>query len=316
MAPGITALAPAPGGTRAHLVLTGGADKAALVFDVAQGRVAARLLPLHGKRVTDVAWHPSPEASDALFTASADGTVKAWARVGAAGASADVAEYAPSATLRPHGGREVTGLAMHPLGTYAASCGRDGAWAFSDTHAGRVLASVPVEGAVGLEALRFHPDGVLLGIAGSDGRVRVFDVRDQTCAVAFGAGTAGVSALAFSENGYHVASASAEGAVLWDLRKVTAAQDPVKTWAPSAAGAAATAVAFDFSGAFLAAGAADGSVAVWETKDAFAQLGATLRHQAGAVSGLAWGAASRTLTSTGATDRAMHVYALGSAPTS
>ena len=114
-----------------------------------------------------------------------------------------------------------------------------------------------------------------------------------------------MGALSFSENGFYMASASDDASVrLWDLRKLACFQ--TLQLAGNVTAAAATAVAFDFSGGFLAAGFGDGGVAVWSSKD-WAQLVGAREHSA-RVTGLGWGAHARELYSS-SMDRALIVYA-------
>ncbi len=50
--------------------------------------------------------------------------------------------------------------------------------------------------------------------------IRIWEVKQQKNVASFADHTAPVSCLAFSENGYHMASAAADGVKLWDLRKL------------------------------------------------------------------------------------------------
>lgn len=110
-----------PAHAGAGVVLTGGADRTALLFSTAQGRVLARLEG-HAKRVSAVAAHPTHPV---LLTGSGDATVKLWSAAGGDGA------WALAATLRAHRG-EVSGVSPHPLFPYAASVARDGTLAVHD----------------------------------------------------------------------------------------------------------------------------------------------------------------------------------------
>jgi len=63
--------------------------------------------------------------------------------------------------------------------------------------------------------------------------IRIWEVKQQKNVASFADHTAPVSALAFSENGYHMASAAADGVKLWDLRKLK-----VFKWVPRRAAGA------------------------------------------------------------------------------
>ena len=140
VAGGIVALAASslPAHAGGGVVLTGGADRTALLFSTAQGRVLARLEG-HSKRVSAVAVHPTHPL---LLTGSGDATVKLWAAAGAAGS-----EWSLAATLRAHRG-EVVAVSPHPLHPFAASVGRDGTLGVHDltVRACRGWEAVPREG--------------------------------------------------------------------------------------------------------------------------------------------------------------------------
>lgn len=346
--PGITALATASsagiGGSpdllgRGHMVLTGGADRSVLLYDTAAGAVAARMEHATSRgAVAAVAFHPH---RDVLYSAGGDGAVRAWANVSIPPPSglAVGGSYRAAATLRPHA-RDVIALAAHPHGDLVAAVAKDGAWSLSDAAAGRVLAVVAGDGSPDSAAAGasyscggLHPDGLLLCAGGADGDVRVFDLREMKVVAELGAGVDGgaprkpVTALAFSENGYTMATGSAGGVVrIWDLRKVASAravlhsrprataEEAAAAVAAGVAGAGAAAVSalsFDFSGHFLASGAANGSLVAWDVRADFAPL-LTAGDAEGAITGLGWAHGGRSLYSV-SMDRGLRVYAAAGA---
>lgn len=100
-------------------------------------------------------------------------------------------------------------VSLHPTGDYFASASANGSWAFADLSSTRVLASVaaPVDGEA-IHAASFHPDGLIFGSGTSTGKVRVWDMKTLGNVASFGDHTAPVRSIAFSENGFYMASAS------------------------------------------------------------------------------------------------------------
>jgi pre-mRNA-processing factor 19 len=333
--PGVTALAAVNPATacpelagRAQMVLTGGADRSVLLYDTAKGAVAARLEGATSRgSVTALSFHPS---RDVLLSGGGDGAVRVWSNVSVpppAGMAVG-GSYAAAHTLRPHS-RDVVALAVHPAGEYAVSLAREGAWAVSDIAGGRVLSVVAEADAtaagVGFTSGGLHPDGLLLCGGCGDGAVRVYDLREmKRVAELPQPGGGPITALAFSENGYTMATGSGEGLLrLWDLRKVSpvrallqarpaaTAAEAEAALAGGAAGAGVSALAFDFSGQFLASGGADGSVVLWHAAQDYAPLLTPARSD-GAVTGVAWARGGRTLYTT-SMDRTLRVYGTGAA---
>lgn len=320
-APGITAVAVHPAADKAHLVLTGGVDKAALLFDTEAGRVLARAEG-HGKRVSAVAWHPH---RDVFFTASHDSCVRIWSNT-TLPATSYGGSYAAAATLRPHrsgpGAHEITALSAHPLGDFILTASRDGSWAMCDAAAGAVVLHAPPAADAApyaIESAQLHVDGMLLLAGCGDGQVRVFDVRTGSAAATLAGHVAGspVGAIACSENGYYVATGGADGQVrVWDLRHVTctktlaaaapdAHDEAAVTAAAAAPGHGITALAFDPAGSFVAAGTSAGAVVTWESK-AWAPIGPIRKDATAAITGLQWVSWGHRLVSS-SMDRALRV---------
>lgn len=284
---GITCLDLHP--SKPNLVLTGGVDKTAIVFDRdTQAQVAT--LSGHTKRVTDACFHPTKEL---LLTSSADKTARVWQAVeGGEG-------YKVAHVLDDHEG-EVVGATVHATGDFVATASKDKSWAFYDINRGRLLRHVKNEEyAEGYKCVRFHPDGLILGTGTGDALVRIWDMKQAANVANFKGHEGGVNALAFSENGYYMASAGEDGyARLWDLRKLTNFDN-----LPIGEGAASS-VAFDFSGSYLAAGGKN-CTKVFAVKT-WGEL-ATYDGYGGSVTGLKFGKSAGFLA-TCSMDRTVRFY--------
>jgi len=146
-------------------------------------------------------------------------------------------------------------VAAHPTGSYAAIISSNASWGLVAFGAemstlcelSRVMPDNPSEAPSA--PLKFHPDGLILATptTSSQGHiVRIWDVKEQKSVHSFEGHAAPISCVAFSENGYYMASSSTDTTVkIWDLRKLT----EFKT-INNCDGV--TALAFDRSGKYLA----------------------------------------------------------------
>lgn len=327
---GVTALAlQSVEGAGAPLLLSGGSDKTAILSNRDTGAVVARLAE-HSKRVTDVAFHPKAAT---IFTSSADKTVKVWS------ARAEK-RFESRGTSSVHSAA-VTSVAVHPTGDYLVSASLDGSWAILDVASGltclrQVRASDgssetggPGAGGTAVLGGRLHPDGLILAtsLSTSTGAlsaddvdddsplgvqagatttnvVKIWDIRQQSSVAVFAdhAGPVSSNGLQFSENGYYLATGSADGNLrVWDLRKLQC----VKT---IDVGSPVTSVGFDYSGLYLAAGfgsAGGYGVEVYSTKDKnWGSVKSLSSIHLKAISALAWSRDSRFLV-TGSLDRSI-----------
>ena len=242
------------------VVLTGGADGVAHVVDGATGECIATLKEGgHSKKITSVA---SVGGTGRCLTASsADGTVRLW----------DVQSSSCSSTIKDAG---VLSVDVHPSGgfsNYFYSMSPN-AWAMFDIQRGDCLVRVanPDAATTPYTAGALHPDGLVYATGGQNGIITVWESRSQSLAgtIARKDGDKNVigeavSAIAFSENGYHMASADGEGVKVWDLRKLSCIH---QLSAPSA-----TAVAYDHSGLFLGVGSAN-AVGIYGAKQKYEKL--------------------------------------------
>jgi len=202
--PGILSLDLHP--TNQDLVLTGGMDKTAILFNRRTGRKDATLVG-HTKKVNAVRFHPT---SDVLMTGSADNTVKIWTKGGDS--------YKPHHNITLHTA-EVVGLSLHATNEYLVSASKDKTWAFHNIETGKSLLQVPDVEDSPLTCVMLHPDGLILVTGTEDSLIRVWDLKSLKNVATFRGHKGGIADLKFSENGFYLASSAQDNALkLWDLR--------------------------------------------------------------------------------------------------
>jgi len=200
----------------------------------------------------------------------------------------------------------VVSSAIHPCGDYLITCAENCTWAFNNLATSSCLRIVHEEKLQNAKftALGVHPDGLLLGIGVSTnhtGSFYIYDVKDQKL-VANCAHEHPVTSVAFSPNGYYLATADVEGYTrMWDLRKL--ARGSFHTIDPhSSSDPCVNEVVFDGSGRYL--GIADSVVRVYQVKKNVIN---TLSAHTSSVTGLRFGPAVSFLAST-SMDRTLKFY--------
>lgn len=137
--------------------------------------------------------------------------------------------------------------------------------------------------------MAFHPDGHLLAAGGVDGTIKLYTVTTSELAHTFPA-TASQPAISmeFSENGTWLCSAQEGSSIvtIWDLRKLSSltTQDM---------GTPVNAIAFDYTGQFLAAGG-PGGLLVKQYDKKSKKWSEPLRKAVSAAN-VQWGAQAKTL---------------------
>ncbi|CAJ0846168.1 16108_t:CDS:2 [Entrophospora sp. SA101] len=192
------------------LVLTGGVDKKALIYNLEEGKVVSQLKG-HTKKITNVLWREKAEAgeSDIVFTASADKSVRIWNNTKKG--------YKTSSTISIHNA-EVTSIALNPTKDYLVSVSEDSTWGFHDIATAQTLVKIENR----YSCVKFHPDGLILGTGTNDSVVRIWDIKAQQNVATMEGHTGKVKSLSFSENGYYLATSSEDNLIkIWDLRKQT-----------------------------------------------------------------------------------------------
>lgn len=283
--PGITCLALHP--LYGNLVLTGGMDKKAALFDRQAEQVVATYKG-HTKRITDVVLHPT---RDVAITSSADATVRVWNTSDAS---------APLSTYTKHT-KDVQSLALHPTGDCLVTSSLDATWALSDLATGRTFLQVDDPNKLAINTAQIHPDGLLLGTGGAGRTVYIWDIKEAKSVAEFVGHTGTVNNMAFSENGYYMATTAEDNTVrLWDLRMKKVLNFKTFEYEGSYG---PRAVAFDYSGTYMAVAGKDVRVYVVKQWDELCVLDSNTAP----VTDVAWGPSAHYLAST-SLDRHLSYY--------
>ncbi|CAI5742001.1 unnamed protein product [Peronospora destructor] len=156
---------------------------------------------------------------------------------------------------------------------------------------------------------RFHPDGGIFGTAAKSKLVQMWAVNSLSNVVTFEGHEAPVLALAFSENGYHLASGSEDGVLkLWDLRKATSFYElDLNKEEPTLKLGAINAISFDASGSYLAVASARSVQVLAEASKNRWEVVKSLSDHKAAVTGIQFAQNSSFLAST-SMDRSLKIY--------
>jgi pre-mRNA-processing factor 19 len=281
--PGVTCLDIHP--LNEEMVVTGGADTEAILFNRVDGKVVSHLTG-HSKAITDVLFHP---AQDFIFTTSKDKTAKVW-RPSEQG-------HRAAHTVTAHE-NEVVGCTLHATGDYWVTGSLDGTWAFHDLETSNSL--VRVNAGSGISCVNFHPDGLILGAGTVNSDIKIWDTKSLKNVATFEGHIGKVVDLSFSENGYYLATAAQNTVKLWDLRKL---KNFHSLDLPE--GVQINAVSWDYSGTYLAVAADD--IRVFSGK-ALNHI-ATYNKHTKAVTDVKWGSSAKFLAST-SMDRSLKFWGI------
>ncbi|EFA82568.1 WD40 repeat-containing protein [Heterostelium album PN500] len=185
------------------LVATGSNDGLATLYDVDKSAVVTTFKG-HQKKVNRVLFHPTEQV---VCSSGVDKTVRVWNHNGQ-----------QLHNIKKHAG-DVCGLTMHPLGDYVVSASTDATWAMHNILTGQTLITVTPEDNGGYHCAQYHPDGQVVGLGTHDKKIAIVTVNSKKCEIVLAEHNQFVNSIAFSENGYHMASSDSNTVKIWDLRR-------------------------------------------------------------------------------------------------
>jgi pre-mRNA-processing factor 19 len=249
----------------ADLVLSGAADGTASVYALAQGKVMQSFSA--GSAVTASAWW-----GDRAVVGTSAGAVKVFE------------EGKEVAQVGSHAGA-VTSISVHPSKKMVATAGADKRFAVHDLSTFQTVSQVYVDAEI--SCISFHVDGMLFFVGSTDGKIRIFDIKNGSPMAELDTG-APVLDIQFSENGtwFAVVNQGSTSVSIWDIRKQTVIHT-------LESGSPVTSCRWDHSGMYLAIGGT-GSVSVQQWTKA-SKSWAELMRKAAPAKDVAWGATASSI---------------------
>mmetsp|Transcript_22388 Transcript_22388/g.43893 ORF Transcript_22388/g.43893 Transcript_22388/m.43893 type:complete len:506 (-) Transcript_22388:218-1735(-) len=279
-------------------VASGGVDGEVKLIDAREGQILATP-SRHKGRVSDISMCV---AEGVLVSGAYDKNVNVCT-----GDFADPESIKLKHTLKLHA-KAVVSARLHPSNRVLLTAGGDSFWTVTSLESGNSELKNAEDD--DLSCALWHPDGRLFAVAGSAGKISLYNAIADP-----GKGPvvepmdhgAPITKLAFSENGYLLASSGEDGQVrIWDLRTVqeTSAQKFDST---------PVAITFDNTGNYLAVGEESGQVSILgkpakkKKKDPWGAVVQLYDHKK-PVTGLVFGANARSLW-VSSMDRSLNEYA-------
>lgn len=257
--PGITCLDIHP--VYDNLLVTGGVDSRAILFDTHKESALFFLDKGHSKRINSVKFYPSGDILG-FAVASADNTASFWVNESheELNHSNSQSQFSEKYKTFVHKGA-ITSASFHVLKEYCLFSSRDAHWSFHNLFKGVCLTKVKSESGDGISKCEIHPDGMIFGTGETNGLIRIWDLTNQTAVATIEGHKNEISGLSFSQNGYYLATSAIKESVvnIVDLRK---AQIVKKIELPE--GREIRSVTFDHSGSYL--GMAGSSVNFYQVK--------------------------------------------------
>lgn len=151
-----------------------------------------------------------------------------------------------------HGQSQISDVCFTPLAGLVAVCSDDCSWSLHDYEQGKVLLHLREQAQI--KTLQIHPDGLIMALGLSNGKILVYDIRDMQLAheVEAPEGSGAVSQLAFSNKGRWLAAS-------WHNSDSCRVYNPLKGFSfveVKQEGVPVKTFSFDLYGGFLAVGTA------------------------------------------------------------